>query len=185
MYVILRVVYLQELFWLQPNSHCCFLFVTTEVLQKCFGGARWKVGTVICHAPLSFLTGNTGNSCKKWGFLSSKCAVGERRLFVGFPFSVSLSEMPLPGCRSPGPGEQGMSRGPGAQLLAESEGIAGEATSALTGCVCYPWKSERQGRRTAVGCVVLHFHARDCSPDTCVCIRLRALPTLLLGWLGG
>lgn len=42
MYVILRVVYLQELFWLQPNSHCCFLFVTTEVLQKCFGGARWK-----------------------------------------------------------------------------------------------------------------------------------------------
>lgn len=48
MYVILRVVYLQELFWLQPNSHCCFLFVTTEVLQKCFGGARWKGVTVIC-----------------------------------------------------------------------------------------------------------------------------------------
>lgn len=52
-----------------------------------------------------------------------------------------------------------MCRGPGAQLLAESEGTAGEATSALPGCVCYPWESERQGRRAAVGCVVFHFHA--------------------------
>lgn len=65
--------------------------------------------------------------------LSCKRAVGGRGLFVGFPLSVVLPEVPFPGCSSLGPGYQEVCGGPGAHLSEEHQCAGGEATSALSG----------------------------------------------------
>lgn len=42
----------------------------------------------------------------------------------------------------------------------------------------------KAGQESCSGLCGISFPRRSCSPDTCVCIRLRTLPPLLLGWLG-